>query len=1771
MSASSNAPAGQSWAEWLGAQSDIEFAAPVLVYPATGRSLLPTEEILVKLGADTSPEALANVAAAQSVSVVRAVPYTTDEYVLRIDNPKSDPVAISRALYESGLFHWAEPNFIQHMHPMAAPNDPRFGQQWHLENTGALGGTPGADVKAPAAWSVEPGNASTVIAVIDDGVELTHEDLKPNRFENPGEIPSNGIDDDGNSYIDDVSGWDFATDDNDPSPSLATDNHGTAVAGVAAARANNGLGVSGVCQLCRILPVRVAIEHGLTGLALGNAIRYAATLADVINCSWGGDSPPFSFVRSAIAFANTNGRGGKGALVMFASGNDASGLKAYPITGIPAGTHRFRWTYSKDWLLAAGDDTAWLSWVIFPGGQFESFQGGVLPSGWSTGGDAGWAVVTDPVHTDEGMCLTRAARAGGIRNSQTTYIEVVRTVPAGSVSSYQWVSSELGSDGLSIQIDFGNDGSIDVDHPMAISGVPTVNQATGWPANDPGAIAVGATSDRDCRSQYSQFGPELAFVAPSNNGPLSLSVHLNAKIATTDRTGAAGDDAGEYTQPLTASGFGGTSSATPLAAGIAGLVISRNPTLTRTQVLQILQNSSDQVGPEPYVAGRNNRYGSGRLNAHAALLATPPPPAIHVTSPDGGEAWSVGTQHNVTWTSGGLDPSGQVYVVLSLDGGVSDYPIPLAVLPPGATTYAWTPAAPHATTAGRVFVGNLVNGAYEAQDWSNGNFTIAATPPPPTTTIPSVTTGVASAVTQTSATLSATVNPNGASTTLYFDYGSTLSYGITATYGFAGADATAVARFYDLTGLACGTTYQVRARAQNGNGTSNGGNQTFTTSACSPQSGLELLINGSFASGSSGWGHSGSVFADARFANCRTCPGYAYVSDADGTGGNSLLGSLFQTVTIPANATSAALTFWYHITTQETSATTPFDVLNVTVQDSSGGFLGTVVTLSNLNKTTGYVQVSSNVLAFASAGQTIRLHFLATTDSQLPTVFRVDDVSLLVAASTMGPTVTTGSPTAINPTGATLNGTVNPNGSATSAWFQYGTTTSYGSSTASQNLGAGTSQVAANASVSGLTCGTLYHVRVAGQNGVGSQQGTDQTFTTNACGSTAGTIRVSIVPQAAADAGAQWKLTTETAWHHSGAIIPVPSLTTYTVEFRTILGWTTPANKTVVLFPAQTDVWIDSDPYVQQAIVPLYEYFSGIGFGSSEFVAVGGAYSLVTTPDGVNWARRAGLNDLVPEAVSYAAGIWVAVGHYNAGRIMTSPNARDWTSRFTDPSVVVRRLTFGQGLHVAAGSKVVTSPDGVNWTVRNVPAFGYGTMTGIAFGSKTFVAVTEGGMALTSGDAITWNVVTPPDAGSYLGSVAHGNSLFVAVGWAGKILTSPDGTNWTWRASGTGDLLTGVTYANGTFVAVGDGGRVVTSPDGVNWTSRNGATANNLRAVAFGNNTFVAAGWSGTLISLGNAFQPLIVSQPASQTTVSGGDVTFGVAAAGPGPFTYQWQFEGADLTGQTSASLSLQGVTPSQAGKYAVVVQSPFARQVSQPAALTVNAKSTPAITWASPATIVEGTALSSTQLNASSSVVGTFVYTPPMGATLNAGAGQTLSLLFTPTDTTNFTTAIASVAIDVTPSVPEVTVTATDANASEVGLDPGTFRFTRTGATTAALTVNVMMAGTATVAADYTDVGWTTVTIPVGSTTATKTVTPVADALVEGTETVGVTLAAGGYTIGALSAATVTIADVPMGPTVTVTVTGAYVLGVVVAPGTSRAPERGKPDRRSIKRRRR
>ena len=181
----------------------------------------------------------------------------------------------------------------------------------------------GADaVNAPEVWAQGYTGQGVVVAVLDTGVDYNHNDLKNNIWTNSVEIANNGIDDDGNGYIDDFYGWNFDGDNNN---TIDVQGHGTHVSGTIAGTKND-FGVTGIAYDAQIMPVKVLDDFGSgSNTSVANGIRYAADNgADVINLSLG-SSFPSSRIEEAIEYATS-----KGAIVVMASGNSGGSAPIYP-------------------------------------------------------------------------------------------------------------------------------------------------------------------------------------------------------------------------------------------------------------------------------------------------------------------------------------------------------------------------------------------------------------------------------------------------------------------------------------------------------------------------------------------------------------------------------------------------------------------------------------------------------------------------------------------------------------------------------------------------------------------------------------------------------------------------------------------------------------------------------------------------------------------------------------------------------------------------------------------------------------------------------------------------------------------------------------------------------------------------------------------------------------------------------------------------------------------------------------------------------------------------------------------------------------------------------------------------------------------------------------------------------------------------------------------------------------------------------------------------
>ncbi|MFH0924833.1 MAG: S8 family serine peptidase [bacterium] len=206
-------------------------------------------------------------------------------YILKnIDTQGREIEQIAKELTDDPDIEYAEPNYIIRTYQSLTPNDPVYSEKalWGLDK-----------IAAPQAWDKTTGEPSVVMAIIDTGVDYDHEDLKNNIWTNPGETgkdakginkENNGKDDDGNGYIDDVHGWDFANEDSDPKDDAG---HGTHCAGIIAAVGNNGKGVVGVNWTARVMVIKTLSANGTGPLSLiVNAIDYAKRMgANVVGVS----------------------------------------------------------------------------------------------------------------------------------------------------------------------------------------------------------------------------------------------------------------------------------------------------------------------------------------------------------------------------------------------------------------------------------------------------------------------------------------------------------------------------------------------------------------------------------------------------------------------------------------------------------------------------------------------------------------------------------------------------------------------------------------------------------------------------------------------------------------------------------------------------------------------------------------------------------------------------------------------------------------------------------------------------------------------------------------------------------------------------------------------------------------------------------------------------------------------------------------------------------------------------------------------------------------------------------------------------------------------------------------------------------------------------------------------------------------------------------------------------------------------------------------------
>jgi subtilisin family serine protease len=484
------------------------------------------------------------------------------------------------------------------------------------------------------------------------------------------------------------------------------------------------------------------------------------------------------------------------------------------------------------------------------------------------------------------------------------------------------------------------------------------NSVISYPAANLNCIGVGAASNCGDRKRSSSSASEVnpgVHTDPnsytcdgerwwgSNYGSTTKDA-INAVdiiaptiLPTTDRQGANGYDPGDYDLY-----FNGTSCATPYAAGVCALIISKNPTWTPTQVRNQLCNTAQDIVNVESVAGWDRYTGYGMVDA-AAAVGIGAAPSITVTSPNGGENWTVNSVHNITWTW--TSTIANVMVEYTSDG--TNYSVVTASTA-NTGTYSWT--VPNTTTAtAKVRVSDA--SASSTNDVSNANFTISAADVTP----PVISNVLASSITGTGAVITWTTDESSSSSV---DYGLTTSYGSTTT-GTGGVTSHSVT----LSGLSNNTVYHYRVNSTDAS------NNTATSVDHSFQTGATTTYVASSTTIQSGTLNAGS------FSNLATNNASYYVVNSTTTGTRTA--DWYGSVTIsqtPSSVTKLTLTYDGHNSRSRTQLLYLYNWVSATwTQIDSRTVTTTDVTITN---------VQTSPANFISSAGAIRLRVFSTGGSR---------------------------------------------------------------------------------------------------------------------------------------------------------------------------------------------------------------------------------------------------------------------------------------------------------------------------------------------------------------------------------------------------------------------------------------------------------------------------------------------------------------------------------------------------------------------------------------------------------------------------------------------------------------------------------------------------------------------------------------------------------------------------------------------------------------------
>ena len=606
-------------------------ASPRVQVPAPGSPAAAPGELLVRFRAGTSAASQARALAAHRMVATARLPRQGLQLV-RLPRGSSARTAAA-ALEREPAVLYAEPNFVYH--PDATPNDPFFADLWGLST-----------IEAPVAWDTTTGSHAVKVAVVDSGIAYDHPDLVPNIWTNTGESgggkETNGIDDDGDGYVDDVHGWDFVQDDNEP---LDFFFHGTHVAGTIGAAGNNGTGITGVDWQTSLMALRAgdAADGELLDSDIISAFAYAcAHGARVVNASFGGPEFSQAMLDAIASPACTN------TLFVASAGNETADVDASPsypcsftaanvvcvaatdVDGSLASFSNYG-PVSVD-LAAPGVDV--LSTIPAFQSVFEDDFESSINATWTVGGTSPqWARQSDGA----GGFVLSDSPAGDYAPSGDTWAR-----PANAIDL-------SGKRGCAVEFDLDLD--TQQDHDLLV--VEGSSDLTTWV---PVGTYSGSLTDEPEFDDLSAFDGAATFY---------LRFRLQSDADATVGDGAKVDNLllsclGTSFSDSDYSSLSGTSMAAPHVSGVAALLWSAVPSAPVSEVkAELLQ------GAMP-TSSLNGKVATGELDAARSVgLATSPLPQTSVV--DGPPALT--RNRSAPFSFGGGGSVGPSAFEWSLDGG----------------------------------------------------------------------------------------------------------------------------------------------------------------------------------------------------------------------------------------------------------------------------------------------------------------------------------------------------------------------------------------------------------------------------------------------------------------------------------------------------------------------------------------------------------------------------------------------------------------------------------------------------------------------------------------------------------------------------------------------------------------------------------------------------------------------------------------------------------------------------------------------------------------------------------------------------------------------------------------------------------------------------------------------------------------------------------------------------------------------------------------------